>query len=224
MVGSTDQTAIQMLALAQREGKSLSRRSNGVRGFLVLIQEETITTVADQANYDMPSGFRYLIDETLWDRTNFWELRGPMTPQQWQVFKSGLLASGAASRRRVRVKVGSDFGKELHIDPVPSSSGDTLVYEYVSDLWCQSSGGTGQSAWADDTDTGILDEDLMQLGLIWRFLKKKGLDYSEEFNEYEIEVKQALARDGGSQILDMSDRADKVFVSTANIQDGNWDL
>jgi hypothetical protein len=48
------------------------------------------------------------------------------------------------------------------------------VFEYQSTYFCQSSAGADQSAWAADTDVGVLDENLMELGVIWRFKKKNG--------------------------------------------------
>ena len=36
----------------------------------------------------------------------------------------------------------------------------------------------------------IFDEYLVKLGILWRWLKRSGLDYSEEFDEYERELRK----------------------------------
>jgi hypothetical protein len=90
------------------------------------------------------------------------------------------------------------------VDPVPTDNGAQLVFEYVSNAWCQSAGGVPQSAWAADTDTGILDEYLIKLGLRWRTLRRLGMSYADELDEYERAVAKAMAHDGGAAILDLA--------------------
>ena len=221
VIGSSDRTAIQALALANRGGKQLAKRGKGIGGWSILQTEHTFTTTDGTAEYALPSDFDFLIDDTLWDRTNFWKLWGPVSPQEWQRIKSGVLASSAGPRRRVRIqKSASSNVKAVFVDPTPSTTGDTLVFEHVSDLWCQSSGGTGQSAWIADDDTGILDEYLLEMDLKWRFAKGKGLEWGQDHKDFELELSQALARDGGSQILNMGDSSELLL--TANIQDADF--
>jgi len=88
----------------------------------------------------------------------------------------------------------------------------------------QSSGGTVQTAWGADTDTGILDEPLLELDLRWRYLKSRGLDYIEDKNEFELELAQMMARDGGKRILTIGVPTESILLSSDNIQDGNWSL
>ena len=85
------------------------------------------------------------------------------------------------------------------MSPTPSS-GDTIAYEYVTKNWCQSSGET-QSQWSADSDTALIDDELHTIGIIWRFKKSKGFDYSEDFRTYELQVAQAILRDGAKPRL-----------------------
>ena len=91
-------------------------------------------------------------------------------------------------------------GKHLYLDPVPTAA-DTGAFVYKSNWWCEDSGGNGQKAWAADTDVGRLDEDIMKLGIIWRWLKRKGFDYAEDFNTYEKRITDAKAQDGANNRL-----------------------
>jgi hypothetical protein len=60
-------------------------------------------------------------------------------------------------------------GDDVLIAPT-ATAGDTYAFEYVSLNWCQSAAAAEQAAWAADTDTGILSEELMTDGIVWRYL------------------------------------------------------
>jgi hypothetical protein len=115
---------------------------------------------------------------------------------------------------RIRPSASSNV-KAFFVDPTPTVTGDTLVFEYVSLNWCQQSDGTAQSAWTADINTGILDENLLEMDLKWRFTKAKGLEYAEDKREFELELAQALARDGGAAVLNMGEVSDLWL--TANL-------
>ena len=153
VVATTDDQVRQLLALANLEGEELAARAGHVGGWPRLRMEHTITLATSTDNYAFPSDLQYFINSTGWDRTNDWQLLGPLSPQEWQVIKSGITVTGP--RRRFRI-----MANRIYVDPTPTASedGNTLVFEYYSNSWCQSSGGTGQSAWAADTDTLRLPE------------------------------------------------------------------
>ena len=44
-----------------------------------------------------------------------------------------------------------------------------------------------------NTDIPIFDEYLVKLGIIWRWNKRTGLDYTEEYNEYQRELEKSYA-------------------------------
>ena len=78
---------------------------------------------------------------------------------------------------------------------------------------------------AADTDTGILDETTMEMGITWRFKAAHGLDYAEDYRQYQLEVRQAVARNGSAPVLQMDD-ARRLIVSpySYNLNDGNYGL
>lgn len=168
-----------------------------------------------QSDYALPSDFRYVIDDTLWDRSRFWSMRGPMSPQQWQLYKSSVIGRASIQRRfRFRTVGGAQV---FSVDPVPTDNGSQLVFEFVSNAWCQSSGGTPQQLWAADTDTNLLDEDLMMLGVRWRVKRGLGFAYNEELDEYERELRKAMSRDGGAAILNMTPSNHLTLIGPWNI-------
>lgn len=44
-----------------------------------------------------------------------------------------------------------------------------------------------------DTDVPVFDEYLVKLGIIWRWLKRSGMDYAEEYDEYVHELNKSYA-------------------------------
>lgn len=195
-----------------------------------------------QASYPLPTDFERPIDNTFWDRTRYWSMRGPQSPQQWQLYKSSVIGQASIQRRYRFLSVysgggvqagGGGFGtggvgnlpgfrKYLSIDPVPFDNGSSLVFEYVSNGWCQSNNAIPQSAWLSDTDVGVdaQMEYLISLNMAWRLLRRLGLSYSEELNDYETQVDKAMAHDGGSAILDLTPSRTLGYVGPFNVQEG----
>jgi hypothetical protein len=208
---SSDQQILQLLGLAQQEGKELAKR----HAWQKLTKEKTFTATATETQSTaIPDDFDRYIDETMFNRTRKRHVYGPLTPQEWQ-FQKSVLTSTIVENWRQR-------GDSVMITPT-ATAGDTYAYEYVSINWCQNeTGDTLRSAWAADTDTGLLSEELMTDGIVWRFARAKGFDYAEAFRTYEVQVAQAIVRDGGKRTLNTS-RA-KTSARGVFIQDGNWQL
>lgn len=211
VVGNTDENIIQLLSLANEEGEELSERYN----WSSMIQEATHTTLAAQSQGAMStiaSGFKFILPDTMWNRTSNRKV-WPVSDAEWQAYQSQALA-GPNSFFRIRIG-------NLYIIPTPTA-GQTLAFEYFSKNWCESSGGTDQSAWAADTDTGILDEQLMRSGIIWRWKKAQGLDYAEDFRQYEGRVANAITRDGAKKHINFGGPSKAIFISNANVKEGSW--
>ena len=209
VVGSSDKQVVQLLALANEEGASLARR----HPWQALMQEQTFTTVAAPAQpAALPANFDRFVPNSIFNRSTRRPMTGPITPRQWQWIQAQPVYSSACLAFRERT------GQVL-IAPTPAA-GETIAYEYLSKAWAESSGGTPQTAFLADTDTALLDEGLVKLGLRWRFLRAKGLDYAEEMASYERELEQAMARDGGSTALMIAPLA--ADPNRVNIPDGSF--
>jgi hypothetical protein len=208
---SSDNQIIQLVALAQEEGIELAKR----HPWQVLTKEKTFTCTAAAAQTGaIPDDFDRFVDESFFNRTKKRPVFGPISPQDWQYTQAIVATTLVESFRR--------RGNSILITPTPNGT-DSYAYEYISTQWCESSGSTDQSAWAADSDTGILSEELMTLGVIWRFLRSKGFDYGEAFRTYELQVAQAFGRDGGKRTLNMG-RRNKSLARAPFIQEGSWNL
>jgi hypothetical protein len=210
---ATDATGLQLLEFAQQEGDELARYGD----WRVLRKEKTFTTVAAETQTDtpIPTDWAGFLDETIWNRTRKEPLYGPVEPDQWQAWKAH---STFPVRDTFTLR-----GTSWLMQPTPTA-GHTIAYEYRSANWCQSSGGTAQSAWAADTDTGILPERLMGLGLIWRYKQARGMLWETDFDKYMYEVDAALAKDKPRKIIDLRNGGPPQRVPGVTIPEGNWNL
>lgn len=91
-------------------------------------------------------------------------------------------------------------GGQLHIDPA-LSTGVTAQFYYIQDTYATNAGGTRQSKFQADTDEFVLDDTLLELGIIWRWREMKGLPYAEDMADYERELSKRIAPDSGSRII-----------------------
>ena len=210
IINNNNPTATQMLALAQKEGRELSRRYE----WQALILEKTQALTAGTASYAFPADVRYALNMVWYDRTQRREMTGPVSPQQWQALQASEIDAAVTKYWRIR-------GNALLIYPTPTTT-DTIAYEYVSTSWAQSSGGTAQSAWIADSDTGRLSEEVMGSGLVWRFLQAKGLPYESAQAEYERSLTRDEGRDGAAPRLVFGGRGRQGRDYVATNVDVTW--
>lgn len=181
VIGNPDDTAKLLLRLINKGGKKLAWKP-----WEILQKEYTFATVAAQASYAFPSDLKYFLDYTAWDRSQFWALRGSLSPSEWQRYKSGTQTT--TPRTRFRIKAGAIF-----LDPTPGGI-DNLVIEYISKNWV-TDGSLFYNAFSADAQTSLIDEDLLELDLTWRFLERKGLAYEEARDEFDTVFESTFGRD-----------------------------
>ena len=182
-------------------------------------QQGAALTIA-RDTYAVPADFQAFIDRTQWDRTNHWELRGPMSPQEAQWVMSGIVTTGP--RRRFRqIGRGSDVFR-IWPPPTAQDAPATFAYEYLSAYWAQNSAGTPQSGFVLDTDTCVFDDRVMIAGIKYNFFAVKGFDATRFERDYNVLIQTSMGSDGGAQTLDMARRRWPIFISPASVPDGNW--
>ena len=213
IVGNNDDNSRILLGSAQAAGKWLARQHD----WTAMVKEYTFSTVASQEDYDLTSDYRFIQDQTGWDRSNYEPIRGPLTPQAWQEHKSSVLASTATTWKKYRIRDVSGTRK-FSLFPTPDAV-ESLVFEYLSNSWCRSSGGTDQTSWQADTDVPILDEYLLYLETLWRTLNRMGLPYAEEKNEARVTLDIYKARDGGIKKLWLAGGAKYHLIGPSNVPD-----
>ena len=202
---SSDITAKRCLRYANRTGRELVRKNHPD-----LIFEHTFATVASQEGYSLPGDYDHFVPFTWWNRTTKRRLY-PISAKEWQDYQSGTIVTSINDRFRIRGK-----SSPFIVFPTPTSV-ETFSFEYVSENFCEKSDGTDQSEWLADTDTGLVDEELFELGVIWRLLNRLGMPYAEEKAEYQRVLDNHLAN-----ILPQALRTDGHIPAGANIPDSDY--
>ncbi len=173
--------------------------------------------------YSVPSGFDYFNNETMWDRTNFWQLLGPTSPQVDQYLRSGITPTGPRRHWRYIGPYANKF--RLWPPPTEITTPLQLVFEYLS-LNAVSVNGAGNAfaqLFANDNDTCLLDENALMMGIKWMFWEIKGFgSYITMQNRWIDYVNRLAARDGGAKTLNMARRPASILISSANAPDGNF--
>lgn len=216
-VTSGDRGVLQLVGLLNTEGRQLSARYD----WQALIREVAHTTLAqeDQGAIDTIIGatnaYRRILNETLWNRSRKEPVCGPRSSLDWQMLKT-LDLSGPFTEYVIR-------GGRLLFTPAPAA-GESVYFEYLSRNWATSADGTTQKrAVSNDEDVFLLDDEIMVIGLTWRWRQAKGLSYAEDFRTYESLVADAMARDGTKKRLSLAREAGGPERRIA-ISPGSWPL
>ena len=170
-----------------------------------------------QDTYSVPADFNSFIDRTHWDRSRRWELIGPMSPQEDEWMRSGIVATGP--RRRFRQVGRTNYSFRIWPPPTAVDSPAVLAFEYMSNYWAQNASGTPQARFVSDTDTCVFPDDIMVMGTKWLWLQSKGFDYQQMQKDWATAVDTAQAQDGGSRTLNMAQSPWPVLIGAGNVPD-----
>lgn len=190
------------------------------------VNTSNVTTAAiafGRDTYPGPTGIEFYQDRTFWDRTNHWALLGPDSPQIDQWHRSGIVATGP--RRHFR-QIGP-YSSDFRIWPPPFELVDPLqiAFEYSSIYAVAVSGSATNFAqyFANDADTTLLNENALIMGIKWMFWEVKGFgSYVTMQNRWVDFMNRLVARDGSNETLGLVNRVSPLFLSPANVQDGNF--
>jgi hypothetical protein len=213
VIGNPGQAQKQLLALSNLDGKMTADEFAWQR----LIRETSFTTVATEeqtdASADLPADLGWIIDETLFNRNTTLKITGPLASREWQERKA-FGVNVAWSQYRIR-------GNSFWFLPAPTA-GESVYYEYVSSYFCESAGGTAQAAWTADSDVARIPENVMTLGLIWRWKAAKGMEHSGDYNNWVEAKERAAARSGSRRKLSAVGPTVPPRGGRGTIPEGNW--
>ncbi len=213
VIGNSESNTVIMLQLAQKEVLELLRQYD----WQALLAEASFTTVATETQTtlaDAASDIFRICNDTMWDRTQSRKVSGPLNSEDWQRKKASPLQSGISYWFRIR-------GNAILFYPTPAA-GNSVYFEYLRNTPILDTNGTTRKAtWAADTDTCIINEELVRLGVIWRFLQGRKLDYAEEFRTYQDALDKFAAIDGAKSVIDMTGEPEGL---TLTLPEGSWTL
>jgi len=177
IAASSDATAQQLFGLANLELQRLSEKYNWPH----LEVEYAFPTVAAQTLYALPADFRVLAENAVFDASEYYAVKGSQGLPYWQLLKYGKL--GSLSRTRFRVQ----YPNQIELTPAPVNVRNMVSVYYTKNHAINNVGGAIPK-YAVDSDVSRVPESLVELGLMWRFRRAKGLDYSAERAEYDDTV------------------------------------
>ncbi len=201
LFGTVDQQTLQQRALMNLEITTVRKWPDIY--WTKLKKEWSFTTLAAdvQPSNALPpdDDFDHFIDNSMWDRTLTRPVVGPISPQLWEAWKARPVLTSVVFGFILR-------GNDFLTAPNPPA-GDDVHYEYISQFAVYSEGTAvtpDQQLFEDDADTCIFPTNLVQQGLRWRFLRAKGLDYSQEYADWVNMLQIEASRSGGMPILSMA--------------------
>lgn len=153
-----------------------------------LTKEGEIRTFSHQDKYLISAfcpDFYSLINNTIYIKDGNEKVIGAITPEDWMKEKYF-----SSNENGIKFKLQGGMIKFL----TPPPSDIKIVFQYRSDAVCiDSETFEEKSSVSKNSDYPIFDEYLVKLGILWRWLKRNGLNYVEEFSEYEREIKKKFA-------------------------------
>lgn len=188
IAASSDQLARQLHALANTTLEELAEMPWPVlnlRGAFIL--------VAHQMQYDLPADFGRMLSDTLYNYNSKVPVRGAVDVAEWQDTRYGQMYTPAQYSFRL-----SEEPLVLNVWPSPTADGEILSYQYQSSHLAKDASNVRIPLYASDTDTSVVPETVVRMGLKWRIKHAKGLDFSEDFNRYEKARATALAQQTAS--------------------------
>lgn len=211
VANSTDPAVLQILALCNKEGEWLTNQYD----WQALTLEANFVTVAQETQGALATICPYMkniINDTMWNRDLRRPVFGPMNAQRWEQLKA-MVMQGPWNQFQIR-------GDNILFIPVPTA-GQNVWFQYTTRAWCKSSSGMGQVKFLADDDTLTLRDDLFKLGVEWRWRKAKGLEYAQDFVDYETMLQDAKARDGTKDVINMGDVLYDIYPGIL-VPAGSW--
>lgn len=186
---STDREHVELASLAQEMAE---RIANG-HDWQKLSKPATITGDGSTEAFDLPSDYdRMLVKSQVWSASLQTALSPISDLDKW-------LEIDIKSFNFV-VNAWTIYAGQMHVKPA-LGPGVTAKYFYQSNLIVDPAAGADTTTFTADTDSFILDERLLKLGIIWRWKEQKGQPYDEWMADYEELKERLVVRDKGSRMI-----------------------
>lgn len=201
IISNDNKEARQLFYYAKREGKDLLEDFP----WQILVNPEGSITGDDAATaYALPTDFHRLVPETTWSRGENRQSYVPIGAKEWAYLKGWDIVTTLNRRARI-------YGGQMVFHKVLPST-VTIYFEYVSDLiWDIAATGTPKAVPTLDTDIFRLDEEIVTLGIIWRYKKARERAWKADFQEYLKKKQHMQAQEKSAAVLDAGVPRNRVW-------------
>ena len=191
---ATSDAVLRLVALANRSVRKLA-----VWPWQALRKQYTFS-LTSATEYDLPSDYRAFIPDTMFADSYIHPVDLRTNPEHWAYLKSA--TGGTGPRYRFRI-----LGDKINVyDP---QDGETVRVEYLADHPILAANGTTtKKLFTADTDTWILDDDVLEMDLIWRYKKLLGLDdWQVDYGEFKSYLRTIQGQQAASKTIAGDDTA-----------------
>lgn len=196
VVADGQETQNLLYALANEEAEDILARDDFDFPLLRRTQSFTASLASLQSAPGKPTNFQRAIAETFWNQSQNRKIYGPLRDEEWAIANGNAVTS--ANWQNVMFR-----NDGLHIYPVPTIA-DTITYDYIINTPVLAVDGTSyKTEFSADTDSYLLGDRILRLGIIWRYKADKGRDYAEDMRNYELAL-SALYRSQIGAARDLS--------------------
>jgi hypothetical protein len=141
------------------------------------------------ADYDRMVQGSEIQDNITW----FWNFVHTPTIDEWITLKNSnwnLISPGAWIL----------LGDEFQFNPPPPST-QLAEFPYIKNTYARSNTNQPKAQFDADTDTFVLNERLLTLGLVWMWRQQKRLDSGQEEVDFMTALSEEASRDGGARTI-----------------------
>lgn len=179
VVADGQETQNLLYALANEEASDMLARDEFDFPLLRRTQSFTASLASLQSAPGKPTNFQRAIPETFWNQSQDRKIYGPLRDEEWAIANGSPVTSATWQNAMFRYD-------GLHIYPVPTIA-DTISYDYIINTPVLAVDGTTyKTEFTADTDSYLLGDRILRLGIIWRYKADKGRDYAEDMRNYEL--------------------------------------
>lgn len=182
---STERTMLELQSTVNAASQQILEEYEWSR----LIKTATVTGDGTATAFPLPTDYNRMVRDA-----NLWGPNWTFYPsQQMQDFNAWLqIQSFEIETWQQRWMI---FGGNLNVMPVLPAT-DTLTYGYISSNIVV---GADPTEFTADTDTFVLDDETLRLGIIWNWKAQKGFDYSTELGKYQARLDSQRYNDVGAR-------------------------
>lgn len=150
-----------------------------------LTKECELITKSGRTSYlisDICPDFYCLLNNTVYVKDGQEKVIGSITPEEWMKEKYFNVSS-----INLKFKIQNGMFKFLSLP----HENIKIIFQYRSSniVYDAKNGYEEKSVLSKNTDIPIFDEFLVKKGIVWRWYRRNGMPYEEEFNEYQRELK-----------------------------------
>ena len=210
-VGSDDPNIVQLVSIANRSAISLRdlRLQYLTRQAVIPLANGSATDNPQIKSYPLPSDFYALVPDTTYQFGRIDPAQLPTTASTWAYLRSRTGPQGLRIRCRFMRDRLYVFSPEVtqHLDfeyvsTLTIEKGSAVVSPNSSDSVITANAPQRTDTFTSDADRWLLDDPLIELDIIWRYKKAKGIeDWQADHEVFQSYLNELRARDSGSRTI-----------------------